>query len=537
MATYDISSLLDSSRSVAIEGGKAALKYSVSTYDYLAAGKQCETVVEKASKWINDTKLYKSLYSKVAGDKKEPLNKDSDKSLNQQIKDDGGYLSGYDLLTDAWSVKKPKSLIVSSIEWVENMICVTIPSTIYQILKLIDEALKTPIRLLDLIKDMSDRILEAIENKIMTAIDCIYKNLKDLTNLLKVDFSASFDEIRYILYSCPFLASALSDMLSITCDKCEDPIRCIEEMLQKAEDLANTPYNNSKAYVNKVIHSIRKAVDDFIKKISNKVHKNIDYLIEQYIKHIYDRKMIPMLPFPGDKGPCNDQKRVYMYTIHEALILAKRWIKCIKALCSLASDTAANELDVILKKIDTQTAGIFSSKLGGYIKNRYNKISGIVGADGYSISKKDDSDNILEAFGKIKDGLKSIKDDNTRYYMDNMQEDSTREDLHGLHVPFYKQFATDISNFGVSRALEKGRIANSKSKGAITDANTSEYEDKATDGRVSVSDTNSYIKEQNDLHIYYTDISNHEKGAEKRTLDNTPSDYTVKNNGQFSVTA
>lgn len=535
MATYDISSLVDGSRSLASDSGKATTKYTLGVYDYLSKGKQCETVVEKASKWINDTGLYKSLYSKVTGSKNEVLDKDSNKSINQQIKDDGSYLSGYDLLTDAWSVKKPKSLIVSSIEWVEDMVCVTIPAVIYQILKLIDEALKTPIRLLDLIKDMSDRILEAIQNKIMTAIDCIYKNLRDLTNLLKVDFSATFDEIRYILYSCPFLASALAEMLSITCDRCEDPIVCIEEMLQKAEDLANKPYNNSKAYVNKIIHSIRKAVNNFINKISSKVHKNIDYLIEQYNKYIYNKKIIPMLPFPGDKGPCNNQKKVYMYTIHEALILAKRWIKCIKALCSVASDTAANELDVILKKIDIQTAGIFSSKLEGYIKNKFNRVSGIVGADGYAIAAKDDSDNILEAFSKMKDGLKSIKDDNTKYFMNNIQEDDTRENLHTLHLPFYKQFATDISNFGVVRALEKGRIANARSNAALADASTPEYESKVVSGNADVGSTNSYINEQSAMYVTYTKLGAYEKGTKGRVLDTLPTDRVITNNGSFAI--
>lgn len=534
MATYDISSLANNARGIAIAGGTSTLKYATSTYNYLEGGNKCETIVEKASKWINDTSIYKSLYGKVTGE--EVQSKDQPSSGTKGPPDDGKTSStGYSAFNDNYIVKKSKAVAISSVEWVENMVCLTIPATIYQLLKLIDEALKTPIRLLDLIKDMSDRILSAIENKIMTAIDCIYKNLKDLTNLLKVDFSATFDEIRYILRACPFLASAVASMLDIVCDRCEDPVDCIEEMLQKAENMANKPYNNAKEYVNKTIRSIRKAVSNFIDGIQNKIHKGVDYLIEKYIQYVYNKEIIPMMPFPGDKGPCNDTKRKYMYTIYDALILAKRWIRCIKALCSVVSDTAENELDIIMKKIDSQTAGIFSSKIEGYLKNRFNKVTGIAGVDKYNIASKNNSDNVTEMFSKIKNGIKAINDDNTKYFISNMQGDDTRKDLHSLHVPFYTQFAKDISNFGVVRALNKGKKASNKSNEIATEANTTEYERKVVEGYQLVGDTNTQIAYYNNVNTYYTTISKYESTCITRVLDTVPNTYDIDITPSFSI--
>lgn len=426
--------------------------------------------------------------------------KTNQKSSNKSLKIPGGVAvtgNAVKLLPDVYKSQSMSAITRadtgssstnSSASSIRTTVCVSIPAVAYEVLLLIENALELPLKILNKIMALIDKILNFIKDVGDAAIDCIERNLRELASLLDFNIDITVDELKHVLESCPFLAEMLADMMG--CSDGVDPVTCIENMIERLNDKIKQPFTKVSAQISRAMSSLRSEVGSIYSDILGTVSSAYEYLVQQYNDYIMNSRIIPMPPFPGKKiGSPKIIAGVPFYTILEAIQIMKAWANCIGAICGTVSATLENDLSAILSKMKVDVNGLFSDPLNDIMSSMDSYVDNAL----YGTKITSLSTSAANAKSSIKSRVTTLYDDNTVELSKARSNDADWVSSHSYEsiIPFSRFLEKDVNKSSAYRATQNTAKYASQYNAARADASAAAYD------KTLYKDA-QYMKETND---------------------------------------
>ena len=374
---------------------------------------------------------------------------------------------------------------------IRTTICVSIPAVAYEVLLLIENALELPLKILNKILAMIDKIIEFIKDVGDAAIDCVERNLRELASLLDFNINITVNELKHVLDSCPFLAEMLASMFTNCKDK-SDPVKCLEDLIDNLNSTLNEPFVKVSSQISKAMAALRSEVSSIYSSILGTVSSAYEYLVQQYNDYIMNARIIPMPPFPGKKiGSPKIIAGVPFYTILEAIQIMRAWANCIGAMCGTVSATLENDLTAIMSKMRVDVNGLFndplnkiSSSIDSYVNNT------LYGSKVTSLSTAS-----ANAKSSIKSRITTLYDDNTVELARAREDDADWVNSHSYEsiIPFSRFLEADVTKSAAYRAVQNTAKYASQYNSAKADASAAAYDKTLYKDAEYMKETNGKI--------------------------------------------